>query len=185
MISDKAAEIFLEARTLNPETRAEFLAAACGDNAALRSEVESMLTASNESEAYFDELAGRVGMSALAKDGESPVPVGKVVGSWRILDRIGSGGMGVVYLAERADGQYEQRTALKILPFGIDSDIARMRFMTERQILANLEHAYIARLLDGGVTDDGMPYFVMEYIDGLPIDLYCDEARLDIRVARQ
>jgi len=88
--------------------------------------------------------------------------------------------MGAVYLAERADEQFEQQAAMKILPFGLDTEVARSRFLTERQILAGLTHGNIARLLDGGVTEEGTPYFVMDYVDGLPIDRYCDDRNLDI-----
>src|SRR5215216_2712777 len=89
--------------------------------------------------------------------------------------------MGVVYLAERDDGEFRKRVALKLAAHGaIGRDDAVRRFREERQILAALEHPGIARLLDGGVTDDGLPYFVMEYVEGTPIDRYCDERRLDV-----
>ncbi|MGI9262547.1 MAG: tetratricopeptide repeat protein, partial [Woeseiaceae bacterium] len=94
---------------------------------------------------------------------------------------IGRGGMGAVYLAERADEQFEQRAALKILPTGLDTDQARARFLIERQILARLVHDNIARLLDGGVTEEGVPYFVMDFVDGLPVDDYCNQHRLNTR----
>ncbi|NIR60341.1 MAG: serine/threonine protein kinase, partial [Gammaproteobacteria bacterium] len=88
--------------------------------------------------------------------------------------------MGVVYLAERADGQFEQRVALKLIKRGIDTDEIIERFLQERQILARLDHPNIARLLDGGVTETGQPYFAMEYIAGVPLTAYCDEHRLDV-----
>ncbi len=180
MISERAADIFLEARELDPDARAGFVADACGGDDELRAEVESLLAASDESESYFERLAGRVGLEALADEGDAPEPGDKVIGSWRLTQRIGRGGMGAVYLAERADEQFEQRAALKILPLGLDSEQARARFLVERQILARLVHDNIARLLDGGVTDDGLPYFVMDYVDGLPIDEYCDAQQLGI-----
>ena len=88
--------------------------------------------------------------------------------------------MGAVYLAERADAQFEQRVALKLIKRGMDTDAMLARFRSERQILAFLDHPNIARLLDGGTTDDGLPYLVMELVEGVPIDAYCDEHRLSI-----
>jgi serine/threonine-protein kinase len=88
--------------------------------------------------------------------------------------------MGTVFLAERADGQYDHRVALKLIRLGMDSDASVQRFVAERQIVARLDHPHIARLLDGGVTEAGRPYFVMEYVDGRPITAHCDAARLRI-----
>jgi tetratricopeptide (TPR) repeat protein/tRNA A-37 threonylcarbamoyl transferase component Bud32 len=180
MISERAAEIFLEAQTLDADTRAHFVSTACGDDADLVRAVNKLLAASSESEVYFEGLSGKVGLGSLVQD-DSPLPQDKVIGSWRLLKRIGRGGMGAVYLAERADEQFEQRAALKILPTGLDSELARARFLVERQILARLTHDNIARLLDGGVTDDGVPYFVMDYVKGVPIDDFCEKNDLGIR----
>src|SRR5690606_31971710 len=102
------------------------------------------------------------------------------IGAYRIVREIGRGGMGQVLLAERADGQFEQRVAIKLLKRGMDSDAIHARFLRERRILAALEHPNVARLIDGGVADDGRPYFVMEYVEGLPITRYADEHRLDV-----
>ncbi len=110
------------------------------------------------------------------------------VGSWRLSEQIGRGGMGVVYRGHRADGQYEQEVAVKLLPHGLDTPELHQSFLYERQILARLRHPSIASLLDGGVTEDGAPYFVLELVDGLPIDQFCTqnalglEARLDLFV---
>ena len=89
--------------------------------------------------------------------------------------------MGVVYLADRADGEFQQRVAIKLIGTSDTEDPRHQRFLAERQILAGLNHPHIARLLDGGVTADGRPYLVMEYVDGLPITTYCDTHRLDVR----
>ena len=105
---------------------------------------------------------------------------GELIGSFRILSELGQGGMAVVYLAERADGQYSQRVALKILRFGLEGSQAQFHFAQERQILASLDHQSIARLIDAGVTATGLPYLVMEHVEGVPIDRYCDEQRLCI-----
>ena len=172
MILERAAEIFLEAVTLDAETRARFVTDMCGNEPKLLNQVNRLLEAANESEDYFLNLAGKVSLGALATD-EEGMPADKVIGQWRLRERIGRGGMGAVYLAERADEQFEQRAALKILPTGLDTEQARARFLVERQILARLVHDNIARLLDGGVTEEGVPFFVMDYVEGLPIDAYC------------
>ena len=104
---------------------------------------------------------------------------GTVIGRYQLIEVIGRGGMGTVWLAERADGQFEQRVALKLIRRGMDSDEVLARFRRERQILARLDHQHIARLLDGGVSEDGRPYFVMEHVRGAPITQYCDEHALD------
>jgi len=100
---------------------------------------------------------------------------GRQLGAWRIVSHLADGGMGAVYLAERADGAYQQRVAVKLLNPALVSAPMRARLSTERAILARLQHRHIARLIDGGTTPDGAPYLVMEYIDGVPIDRYCDE----------
>lgn len=178
-LSKQAEDLFSEAQARAPEHRTRFVEDACGSDKELLDEVLSLLYAADVSESYFDGLSSKVGLSALAED-EAPLPENKVIGNWRLERVIGRGGMGAVYLAERADEQFQQQAALKILPFGLDGETARSRFLTERQILAGLEHANIARFLDGGVTDEGTPYFVMDYVDGAPIDVYCDTQNLDI-----
>jgi len=105
---------------------------------------------------------------------------GEVIGNYRVLRELGSGGMAVVYLAERADGHFEQSVALKILHFGADSAEARRHFAQERQILASLNHRSIARLIDGGITSAGLPYLAMEYIEGMSIDAFCDQRRASL-----
>ena len=103
------------------------------------------------------------------------------IDGYTLISRLGSGGMGTVYLAERLGDGFSQRVALKLIKGGTDSNIVLRRFLVERQILASLEHPNIARMLDGGSTSDGVPYFVMEYVDGSPIRTYCDELSLDTR----
>jgi serine/threonine protein kinase/Tol biopolymer transport system component len=106
--------------------------------------------------------------------------IGERVGAYRIVGELGRGGMGAVYLAERADSEFRRRVAVKVVKRGMDTDSILRRFRNERQILAALDHPNIARLLDGGTTTDGRPYFVMEYINGAPITQYCDARRLGI-----
>ena len=105
---------------------------------------------------------------------------GRRIGPYSIVRELGRGGMGAVYLAERADGQYQHRVALKLIKRGMDTEQVLTRFRSERQILASLDHPNIARLLDGGSTDQGLPFFAMEYIDGEPIDTYAGRAGLSV-----
>jgi serine/threonine-protein kinase len=170
--------LFLDALELDLPARESFLQDACGDDGNLLREVKTLLGAAAESEPYFAGLAEQARLAIIA--GSEEPPVADRIGAWRLLRLIGRGGMGAVYLAERADGQYEARAALKILPVGIRDAAARGRFIAERQILARLVHDNITRLLDGGVTDDGTPYFVMDYVEGTSIDAYCDANRLNL-----
>ncbi|MEO1575738.1 MAG: serine/threonine-protein kinase, partial [Pseudomonadota bacterium] len=119
------------------------------------------------------------GVAALTAEREDPW-VGRAVGAWTIVRRIAAGGMGAVFLAERTDKQLNQQAAIKIMTAQLLAEDATARFRAERQILASLDHRFIARLLDGGSTDTRLPYLVMEYVDGLPVDAYCDQQRLGI-----
>ncbi len=143
---------------------------ACGGDAELRREVESLL-------AQEDRLTGFIEEPAVPLRRERD-DVGRRVGPYRLTRLLGRGGMGAVYLAVR-EGEFEQRVALKLVQDWLVNDDLVRRFHAERQILARLEHPAIARLLDGGTTADGLPYFAMEYVEGIPIDRYCDAHRLD------
>jgi tetratricopeptide (TPR) repeat protein len=112
--------------------------------------------------------------------GAIPRALERPVGPYKLLRELGRGGMGVVYLAARADAEYQKRVAIKVIRLGMDESEVVRYFRRERQILASLDHPHIARLLDGGTTEDGLPYLVMEYIEGLPVDEYCDGRRLPI-----
>lgn len=173
------------------ERRNALLDETCRDDAALRRDVERLLAADNELETGGAASSFLSGSAAEAiapvverlRDAEGPtasLPAGTRMGAYRILEEIGRGGMGVVYLAERVDGQFEEQVALKLLKKGVDSEEILRRFRQERQILAWLRHPNIASLLDGGLTDDGVPYFVMEHVHGQPITRYCEERRLDV-----
>ena len=132
---------------------------------------------------FLESSAATFAAPYIAGEFTGPVPgddSGAIVGRYRLIREIGRGGMGSVWLAERADGQFEQQVALKLVRRGMDSDEILARFLSERQILAGLEHPNIARLLDGGVSDGGRPYFVMEHVAGTPITAFCDERRLDV-----
>ena len=178
-LAGAAQEIFLAALAKPESGRAQYIKTATNGNAGLFAEVSSLLAAAESADAYFDNMAANVSLSALADDDE--IPNDLAFGPFRVTRLLGRGGMGAVYLAERADGEYEQQVAIKTLPFGFSSQEARERFARERRILAQLQHNNIARLVDGGVSDDGTPYFVMDYVDGQPIDEYCRERQLPVR----
>ena len=164
--------LFERAVALPKEAQEAFIADNAGDSPELAAQLRAMLAADAQATSGSDLLA-----RAQASDNDL---IGTEIDRWQLLERIGSGGMGVVFLAERTDGNLEQRAALKIIKRGMDTDHVVQRFRQERQILAKLEHPNIARVYDGGVTVDGRPYFVMEHVDGLPITTYCDTNKLGI-----
>jgi tetratricopeptide (TPR) repeat protein/predicted Ser/Thr protein kinase len=170
-------ELFNGAVTLQGDARRAFLDEACGADGELRRDVESLLRAADSGGD-----AAREGVrSAFASYAPPPSrATGHRVGDYVLLREIGHGGMGAVFLAERADDQFRKQVAVKFMR-GVPSTDLRRRFKSERQILATLEHPHVARLLDGGVTDSGEPYVVMEYVDGDPIDVYCTRRSLDTR----
>ena len=148
------------------------------DDQSLKKEVQSLLDAHRRAGDFLESSAAAFAASHMADADDSSVQTqgrGIVVGRYRLIEEIGRGGMGAVWLAERADGQFDQRVALKLVKRGMDTDEILARFRRERQILARLEHPNIARLLDGGVSDDGRPYFAMEYVLGVSITAYCDK----------
>ncbi len=153
--------------------RSAFLEQACADDAALRAEVSSLVSSAEESGDFLETPAAPVAEAHAVEE-----PERRRIGPYLVDRLLGSGGMGSVYLAVRADEQYEKRVAIKVVMRG--TDFVLRRFRQERQILAGLEHPNIARLLDGGTTDDGLPYFVMEYVEGEPITTFCDHRWLDV-----
>jgi eukaryotic-like serine/threonine-protein kinase len=176
--------VFNAALELPPAERAAYLAHACGGDAELRRQVEDLIAAHEEAETFIEdspaahksELWRAVG--AWVKD-EDATFVGRRVGAYRLVREIGHGGMGAVYLAVRDDA-FRKRVAVKLVKRGMDTAEVLRRFRHERQILAALEHPNIARLIDGGTTDDGLPYLVMEYVEGEPIDRYCEGHKLPV-----
>jgi Tol biopolymer transport system component/serine/threonine protein kinase len=166
---------------LPPGERRAFLERECPDDPALRSEVREILEAGEQPAALLDRPVARVSAVVSEVSGDTQVPMPERVGPYRIERVIGEGGMGTVFLAHRDDGQFDQRVALKLVRRGLhlDSRIVR-RFREERQILAALSHPGIARLLDGGIAEDGLPFFAMEYVEGEPITTYCDNRSLGI-----
>lgn len=174
----KIKELFYDALEQPPAAREKFLRENCADES-LRNEVAELLAAHSFGGNVIEELAASAISEVLAD--ESASLVGKRIGNYKIIREIGRGGMGAVYLAERTDGEFEQKVALKIIKRGTDTDEILRRFRLERQILAELNHPFIARLFDGGTTADGLPYFVMEYVEGLPLNRFCTEKNLDIK----
>ena len=171
--------IFQQALELGAPDRTGYLDEACGADAALRRELEALL-ANHRRAGDFIEAPAFERLDR--RPGESPGSlVGRRLGAYRVLRHIGYGGMGDVYLAERTDDAYRQRVAVKLIKIGMDSAFLVERFRQERQILANLDHPSIARLLDGGTLEDGRPYLVMDYIEGRPIHDYCDRHDLSVR----
>lgn len=177
---EELKEIFHAARELPPNERDAFLDEACGTDEQLRRETAALLQSHDEADNFIADPPGRLAAEVFGK-AEDLSDVGQTVGRYKLIERIGSGGMGAVYLAQRADQQFEMRVAVKLIKRGMDTESVLRRFHDERQILASLEHPNIARLLDGGTTDDGLPYFVMEYIHGERIDRYADEHRLSVK----
>ena len=145
-------EIFLEAVELSGESRAVYVAEACGEDTALREEVDALLAADGQSSETVTSLVRSSVVSVVREELD-----GLSVGSWQVVEEIGRGGMGTVYRAVRADGEFQIEVAIKILIRGIHSRMLLDRFRRERQILARLEHPNIARLLDGGTTAAGLP----------------------------
>ena len=159
----------------SPEERVAALKRWCADDTALLREAERLLACDTAVFEQFAELAG----ARLNRDQQDRT--GERIGAYAVIRELGRGGMGAVYLGERADGQFQKQVAIKILKRGTDTDEVLRRFRNERQILANLDHSNITRLLDAGITGDGLPYFVMEFIEGTPITRFVQKENLDLR----
>jgi serine/threonine protein kinase/tetratricopeptide (TPR) repeat protein len=186
--------LFQAAMDLEPNARAEFLSAKCEADVELYAAVNKLIQSADSAEdfiespvwtdsSFLDTSAKRQISDSLNGDetaaGEDNY-IGREIGVYRLTKEIGRGGMGAVYLAERADGEFFQRVAIKLIKRGMDSDFIIRRFRHERQILASFEHPFIARLLDGGTTNAGVPYFVMEYVPGETLYTYSDKKRLGL-----
>jgi len=175
----RVREVLDRAIELNPANRAAYLDEACGGDRELRREVESLMASFERAGETF--LEGRA-IDVAGVDPEPPpaAVAGQRIGAYQVQEEIGHGGMGVVYRAVRADDQFRKEVAIKVVRGGLNDELSTQRFRAERQILANLDHPAIARLLDGGAVD-GRPYVVMEYVRGVPIDEYCDSRKLPVR----
>jgi eukaryotic-like serine/threonine-protein kinase len=180
-------DLFDGALQLPEEAREAFLREACRGDEALLDEVRSLLASVTSSESRLGENVAEFApplISSLTGPGEAeepPLPPGEMLGAWRIVREVGRGGMGEVYLAERADDAFHLQAAVKVVKRGMDTAEVLRRFHAERRILASLDHPNIARVLDGGATADGRPYLVLEYVEGEPIHRWCDARRLELR----
>ena len=194
----RVKNVFQAAREQDASECSAFLDQACADDVELRSLVEALLLSDRKDSGFLGPQAIDLPGAQAAEAAEISVPAmdfaegdpapdsaeylaGRRVGLYRILREIGHGGMGTVYLAERADGQYRKRVAIKLVNPHLGTEDILRRFRNERQVLAALDHPNIARLLDGGATEDGLPYLVMEYVEGVRIDTWCDSHKLPIR----
>ena len=166
----KIKDLFGDALEQDPAGRKAFLDRACNGDQALRAEVESLLTASDPPTHSGPEETPP----------ERDCMIRRRLGAYEIIKLIGSGGMAAVYLAIRADDQYRKRVAIKMIHPGVEKQAVCRRFRSERQMLAALDHPNIVKLLDGGTTEEGLPYLVMDYVEGRPINEYCDEHKLTI-----
>ena len=179
----RALAIFDEVVELPADARTARLATLCAGDVALRQRVQALLDADAGTTEPFHGDASDWGAAfaraPAATDGDAML--GRNIGAWKLVGILGHGGMGAVHAVERGDGAYAQQAALKLIRTSADSPAARERFLRERQILAGLQHPNIATLLDGGFSAQGEPYFVMERIDGVPIDRWCDQHRLSLR----
>ncbi|HSJ23589.1 MAG TPA: protein kinase [Longimicrobiales bacterium] len=171
----RADALFDAALDLPTVDRIPFIERKCATDAELLEVVHDLLEAHDRAAAFLETPAAVIGLPLLTSaSAGSP----SRAGPFRVVRQIGVGGMGAVFLGERDDGQFEQRVALKFVRVG-EAQLVR-RFLAERRILASLEHASIARLVDGGLTDSGLPYFAMEYVEGEPVTVYCDRRQLPV-----
>ena len=166
--------IFNEAIEAEASARTELIAERCAGNAEMMAEVHQLIAASEQEEQTAQSLRDKRSSAPEA------LPPRRRVGPYELDLLLGRGGMGAVYLAHRADGQFQQKVAIKLIDLPLATDLFRERFRQERQILASLQHPYIARLLDGGVTDAGDLYLAMEFVDGVPIHKYCQQRGLTV-----
>jgi len=171
-------QLFHQTLESAPEQRTALLDRECAHDAELRADVERLLSANDRAGGFISEPV--IITHDIAFAAEDASQLGRRVGAYRLIRELGRGGMGAVYLAERDDGAFEQRVAIKLIKRGMDTDHVLSRFRAERQILASLDHPNIARLMDGGTTPDGLPYFAMEYIEGQAIDTFAESSRLSV-----
>lgn len=181
-LAGSAPEVFGEALELPPDARSPFLDHACDGNPGLRAEVESLLAAHASGARDFLQRPLHITSSGkVLSELFGGVAAGTRIGPYQIVRPLASGGMGAVYLGERTDGAFQMRVAIKLIHPVLWGTDAHQRFRVERQVLADLVHPGIARLVDGGSTAEDLPYLVMEYVEGTPIDRYCEDHRLDLR----
>src|SRR5436190_10703732 len=184
--TNREVAVFGAARRLPAGERAAYLDEACAGDAALRQRVEDLLRAGEEAAGFLEDAALGAQRPADASASPNPLPnaaapgekAGDRIGRYKLLQEVGQGGCGVVYMAEQEE-PVRRRVALKVIKLGMDTRQVIARFEAERQALALMDHANIAKVLDAGTAENGRPYFVMELVKGIPITRYCDENRLD------
>lgn len=174
---NKIRELFDKASNLNAVEREVFLNQECANELELKKEILSLLDSLENTKDFLEEALTIVEQN---KNNFTDPYINKQIGNYLIDGEAGVGGMGIVYTGRRNDKEFEQKVAIKILKHGITSEYLLKRFQIERQTLANLQHQNIARLLDGGRTIDGLPYLVMEFIDGIPITDFCHQKKLSL-----
>ncbi len=187
-------EFFQKAVDLAPKERSAFLSHECQNDSELKNEVEKLLKDYDSAESFIElpvwtdsffinssaKKAISDSFGELTEEIEDHL-IGRKIGVYKLTKELGRGGMGAVYLGVRDDGEFNQKVAIKLIKRGMDSDFIIRRFRHERQILASFDHPFIGRLLDGGTTSDGLPYFVMEFVEGDTLYNFCDKKRLTIR----
>jgi len=182
----KIETIVDEALELPAEERSAHIINRCGDDETCMKHALSFLDSIEKADTYFTgkkrvkEKVADFAANERTKQYQLENLIGETIGSYKLIRLLGEGGMGAVYLAERMDGQFDHRVAIKIIKNDLKETGLYSHFVQERQILAGLNHENIGRLYDGGVTESGIPYLIMEYVDGIPIDTYCDQNRLSV-----
>ncbi len=177
---DEVKDLFQQALERRDEERHDFVLDVSGDDTTLRVELESLLSSHDAVGNFMSGPPAAEAAEVMSLEAAAPLE-GKRLGPYRVVRRVGRGGTGSVYLAVRDDEEFQLRVALKVIRRGMATDEMLQRFRSERQILASIDHPNIARLLDGGSTEEGLPYFVMEYIEGEPLHHYCDNNRLSLQ----
>ena len=170
--------VFEQALELAPDGREEFVHTACAGDAPLENAVRLLLAADESAEGFLDDPLVLPDLNR-ERPGSESLPSPARIGPYRLLRQVGQGGMSTVYLARR-DDEFQRQVALKLIRRGMETEESQRRLRAERAILGNLDHPWVARLYDGGTTDQGLPYFVMEYIEGQPADLFCDAQQLSV-----
>lgn len=173
----RVKHLFQEALSVEPQSRVDLLDRECGEDVALREEVDGLLASHEDISISLDApthvpLFGSVLRQVRDEVSRGEALIGQTIGQYRVESLIGEGGMGSVYLGIRDDAEFKMHVAIKVLNRSSSSGDIVNRFRLERRILARLNHPFIARLFDGGVSEDGLLYFVMEYIPGVPLDEY-------------
>jgi serine/threonine protein kinase len=174
---ERATDLLARMLSLPAEDRPAFLDRECEDDTDLRDLVTELADLDDDAAAYFDELTDDI-VAVADLEIDSAARPARHVGPYVILESIGHGGMGAVFRARRVDGAFDHEVALKLLHLDMETPQMRARFIAERQLLAHLQHPNIATLFDGGVTDEGRPFFAMELIDGQPVTIHCAEQQL-------